>query len=77
MRRHRPVNAIFYGPKTEAGQAELARRVAQVHADAVTCRIKALTCPTAQKLELLDAVIDTAKQGSETPPSVSVTDGGI
>lgn len=62
MKKHGPVNVIFYYPKTKAGKEELARRVAEVHADAVIRRIKALNCPTSQKLELLDAVIATAKQ---------------
>lgn len=62
MKRHGPVNVIFYYPKTEAGKQELAKRVADVHADAVIRRIKNLNCPTSQKLELLDAVIATAKQ---------------
>ncbi len=43
---------------------ELAKRVSDVHAAAVTQRIKSLNCPTSQKLELLDAVIDTVKERS-------------
>lgn len=62
MKKHGPVNVIFYYPKTEAGKEELARRVAEVHADAVIRRIKELNCPTSQKLDLLDAVIATAKE---------------
>lgn len=57
MRRCREVNVIFYAPKTEAGQKELSHRVASVHADAVISRLQKLTCPTAQKLQLLDAII--------------------
>ena len=59
-----PVNLIVYYPKTEEGQLELAKRVSDVHADVVTRRIKSLNCPTSQKLELLDAVIDTVKKRS-------------
>lgn len=44
--------------------AELARRVAEVHADAVNYKLKQLNCPTKQKLDLLDAVIHTVKQRS-------------
>lgn len=62
MKKHGPVNVIFYYPKTEAGKEELALRVAEVHADAVIRRIKELNCPTSQKLDLLDAVIATAKE---------------
>ena len=51
-------------PKTEEGQLELAKRVSDVHAAAVTQRIKSLNCLTSQKLELLDAVIETVKERS-------------
>ena len=61
-----PINLIVYYPKTEEGQLELAKRVSDVHATAVTQRIKSLNCPTSQKLELLDAVIETVKE-SEMP----------
>ena len=59
-----PVNVIVHYPKTEAGKEALARRVADVHATSVTQRLKALNCPTSQKLELLDAVIETVKNRS-------------
>ncbi len=64
IRKMAPVNVIVYYPKTEEGKDELARRVADVHASAVTQRIKSLNCPDRQKLELLDAVIDTVSQKS-------------
>jgi hypothetical protein len=56
-----PVNVIVHHPETKEGQDTLAKRVADVHASAVTQKIKLLNCPTAQKLELLDAVIGTVK----------------
>lgn len=58
------INLIVYYPKTEDGKEELARRVSDVHAAAVSQRLKALNCPTDQKLELLDAIIKTAKERS-------------
>ena len=61
MRTMAPINLIMYYPKTDKGQAELAKRVADVHASSVIQRLKSLDCPTQQKQELLDAVIDTAK----------------
>ncbi len=64
IRKMAPVNVIVYYPKTEEGKDELARRVADVHASTVTQRIKSLNCPDRQKLELLDAVIETASQKS-------------
>jgi len=59
-----PVNLIVYYPKTEEGKEELARRVSDVHASAVTQRLKSLNCSTQQKLDLLDAVIETVKMRS-------------
>lgn len=64
IRSMAPINLIVYYPKTEEGQIELAKRVSDVHAAAVTQRIKSLNCPTSQKLELLDAVIETVKDRS-------------
>ena len=64
IRSMAPINLIVYYPKTEEGQIELAKRVSDIHAAAVTQRIKSLNCPTSQKLELLDAVIETAKEHS-------------
>lgn len=60
MRRHRPINVLVYYPKAEENKSELAKRVAEIHADAVNARIKHLSCPTAQKLQLLEAVISKA-----------------
>ena len=53
-----PINLIVYDPKTEEGQIELAKRVSDVHAAAVTQRIKSLNCPTSQKLALLEADVN-------------------
>lgn len=64
IRSMAPINLIVYYPKTEEGQIELAKRVSDIHAAAVTQRIKSLNCPTSQKLELLDAVIETVKERS-------------
>ena len=59
-----PIHPIVYYPKTAEGREELAKRVSDVHAATVTQRIKSLNCPTGQKLELLDAVIETVKARS-------------
>ena len=69
MRKMAPINVIVYYPKTEEGQDELRRRVALVHADAVNRRLKELRCPEKQKLELLDAVIDTVRKVRTIPSS--------
>lgn len=60
MRKPGSVNVIVYFPKTEAGKLELAKRVSEVHANAVNQHIKSLNCPNSQKLALLDAVIEDA-----------------
>lgn len=61
MRRRGSVNVIVYFPQTEIDQKELARRVASIHADAVIARLQKLTCPTTQKLQLLDTIITQCK----------------
>ena len=64
MRQTPPFNLVVHMPRTAERKAELAQRVASVHADAVIQHLKALNCPTSQKLELLDAVIETVKERS-------------
>lgn len=64
IRTMAPVNLIVHHPETEEGKTELARRVSEVHAGAVTQRLKSLNCPTSQKLDLLNAVIETARAKS-------------
>ena len=59
-----PITVIVHRPTTEEGKEELARRVADVHANAVMQRIKDLNCPDQQKLDLMDAVIRTVKERS-------------
>lgn len=66
IRKMAPINLIMHFPKTEVGKRELAQRVSDVHASAVTQRLKELKCPTSQKLELLDAVIATAKSRQQS-----------
>ena len=57
-----PIHVIFHFPQTEAGTRELALRAAELHANAVIRRIQDLNCSRRQKLELLDAVIETHKE---------------
>ena len=64
IRKMAPINVIVHFPTTEEGKEDLARRVSDVHAAAVIQRIKELNCPTQQKLDLLDAVIKTAKENN-------------
>lgn len=62
IRKMAPIEVVVYYPKTREGQEELAKRAAEVHASAVVHKINLLNCPTNQKLELLDAVINTVKK---------------
>lgn len=55
-----PIHVIIHYPQTEEGRYELAKRVASVHADMVNQYIKKLHCPSEQKAQLVDAVIETA-----------------
>ena len=57
-----PINVIVHYPKTGEGMCQLAERVASVHADMVTQYIQKLNCPLKQKLQLLDAVIESASK---------------
>lgn len=66
MRTRAPLQVRVHFPQTEEGKQELARRVAEVHADFVLDTLNRLDCPAKQKLELLQAVIDTVKGQPET-----------
>ena len=46
-------NIVVHHP---ANSAELERRVAQAHADAVIAKVKKLNCSSQQKKELIDAI---------------------
>jgi len=69
-RKSDPINLIIHYPRTIEGQRELAERVAGVHADMVRQYIKKLNCPSEQKVQLLDAIIDFSsieKTGNKLP----------
>ncbi len=61
MRKTPPIKIIVHYPQTQHGKQELAQRLADVHADAVVSAINKLDCPLKQKLDLLQAVIDTTR----------------
>lgn len=64
IRKPAPVNLIVHYPATSRDSAWLAQQVADVHAAAVYQHLQSLNCPAGQKLELLEAVIQTAKENS-------------
>lgn len=66
MRRSAPIRVVAHYPGTGAGRQELARRAAEVHAEYVADAVHRLDCPAWQKLELMQAVLDTVQ--SACPP---------
>lgn len=66
MRKSKPIQVVVHYSQEAGGQQELARRVAEAHADAVTARIKRLPCSAAQKQQLLDALIADARKRANT-----------
>lgn len=70
MRKTPPIKIIVHYPQTRQGQQELAQRLADVHADAVVLAINKLDCPLKQKLDLLQAVIDTTRGAYQPKKSV-------
>lgn len=68
-RKSAPIHVIVHYPKTEDGRSELTERVAGVHADMVHQYIYKLNCPSEQKIQLLNAVIQAVskeKTGAKT-----------
>lgn len=55
--RGTPIHVIVHQPETAEGQHELARHVAEIHADAVGHKIQELNCPAEQKKQLWDAIM--------------------
>lgn len=74
MRQSAPIRVVVHYPGTGAGRQELARRAAEVHAEFVADAVRRLDCPARQKLELLQAVMDTVQNAcpsgrpGKTPP---------
>lgn len=73
MRQSAPIRVVVHYPGTGEGRRELARRAAEVHAEFVAETIRKLDCPARQKLDLLQAVLDTVQSacppGEKNPPS--------
>ena len=74
MRKSAPIEVVVHYPKTKEGWDELGKRVATAHANYVIEKIDRLNCPTWQKLELLQAVIDTTK-GTYKPKNTKARTG--
>jgi len=50
------MNIVVHYPKSADRVAELEKRVATIHIEAVSSYINNLSCPKSQKLELVDSV---------------------
>ena len=61
IRQSKPIQLVVHHPQTEKEQLALARRVSDIHADAVIRQLRELNCPAEQKQSLLDAMIHTVK----------------
>ena len=59
-RKSAPINIVVHRPDSDKGERALARRAAEIHADAVEHMIQRMDCPTEQKKQLLDAIIKDA-----------------
>ena len=59
------IKIIVHYPETPEKQAQFDARVAKFHAEYVVQYIEKLSCPTEQKLKLIDAVANTILEGSE------------
>ncbi len=59
MKGGRLIEIIVHYPKTATKQAELETRVAKFHAEYVAQYIEKMSCPTEQKLQLVDAIVKT------------------
>lgn len=65
MRQKASIELVIHLPRTEGGRQALAERAARVHADLVEETAAGLDCPDRQKLDLLQAVLDTVRGGSK------------
>lgn len=55
------MNIIVHYPQSAEAMAELQKRVANVHIEAVTTHINSLSCPKSQKLSLLEELQSGSK----------------
>ena len=57
-----PFELVVYYPKDEKGKKELAEHIAEVHAETVLQMVHKLDCPTKQKIQLLDDMVEIKKR---------------
>ena len=59
------MEAVVYYPDTDNGMLELQQQVTEIHTGAAVNYIMNLTCPLEQKLQLVEAIQDTIKDGQK------------
>lgn len=65
MRRSPPIQVKVSSPQSPGGKLELAKTIAEIHADFVLSALSKLNCSRTQKLELLQRVIDAKTASAE------------
>ena len=71
--RPSPIRIIVHHPVKKEAQRELENQVARVHADFVLSKVKSLSCPSDQKLALIDSIIEKANNSSTQSSSIDKT----
>ena len=62
MKKPQEIRLTVCLPETAAGLESLGTQLANIYADVVIRKIRALPCPAAQKQALLEAIIRNAKK---------------
>ena len=52
-----PIVLIVHPPESDRDKGELARRIAELHADLVIRKIREIKCSSGQKMELVDRLL--------------------
>ncbi len=73
MSKSQEIKVVVYYPKTEEGMRQLSQRVAEAHADAVIHKINGMRGSIKEKISLMQAVANIAKNKEQ----ISKTDNGL
>lgn len=67
MPKSQPFKIVMHYPKTEEGMRQLTQRVAQAHADAVIHKVNGTRGSVRERIELMKAVNNAAKNERASP----------
>jgi len=73
LSKSQEIKVVVYYPKTEEGMRQLSQRVAEAHADAVIHKINGMRGSIKEKISLMQAVANIAKNKEQ----ISKTDNGL